>query len=997
MKFRYVAGVFLSFILFSRGLGQTIVQSIPLPNTTYWNQAYGLAADSVHLFLSSGTTTVVYNRGFIYSADTSATLTDSVSTGLSSSQGLAWDGTFFWYVRGSGSSLRIYKITTAGSIVDSILPPTTWYLGGACWDGSGLWVSLYYPNNLVGLYKYDVVSKTIIDTIPSLGLQPQGIAWDGQNLYYANDNNDGDAEKIYQVDVVSKDTVRSWYLPEGATSNMSPRGLAWDGSYLWLIAEPVSASSGRVLYKYDLGGAGTPAINVPTRFFDLGTVQIDSSRQVTATVQNVGTADLTVDSAVIVYSNCFTTDLATPVTIPPAGSQSFSITFAPLTYGVDSAHIVLYHNDPARGPQTIRAVGFGNYPPPVINVPALYNYGTLRVRSSNLWIMTVQNQGAQTLIVDSARFGLSQFNVDSGAFPISIASLASRHVRVWFFPDGPMSYIDTLRLYSNAGNLPVAPVALVGYGDATPLALGTAFWTALVPLHPISNTTRRVRAVRSIGDISGDGKPDVIVCTDNYWTMAFNGNASGTSDSLWGFSSYVSSSSAGPVGSEGDYSYQKALAIASDLNGDGFNDVVIGTGGGNEHVYAISGRTGQMLWTFGTDAPDSFSLGDITGVDASTDFNGDGVPDVLAASAASQSGGVGGRRSMYLFNGANGNILWQSPLLGFTHAVAVIGDVTGDGVPDVVGTIGEPSYRASAFNGATGAWLWDYPLTSGSGGAKELLALPVPSQHPDVILGAFWGPVYRLNGQTGAMVWERSTGGKDPTRLANLGDINGDGIDEIVVSLLVGDALCLDGVTGNVLWSYPANSGMDITVFPDLENDGFKEVAVASQNADVLILSGYDGQLKYQYVLPGSEQARSVAAVPSLDENGSYEIVGGSDGSRVVMISGGAVAVSVREKRVPDHFALSNGYPNPFNPSTSFRLDVPRSVNADVTIFDMLGRKIRSMHFENLAAGSHTVRWDGRNDDGQTVASGVYALQVVAFDNLRQPVFSSTRKAVMLK
>ncbi|MBM2840948.1 MAG: hypothetical protein HW412_1476, partial [Bacteroidetes bacterium] len=112
-------------------LGQSIVEVIRLPNTTYWNQGYGLAADSTHLYLSSGTTTVVYNRGFIYSANLSGVLTDSIPTGLSSSQGLAWDGTHFWYVRGSGSSLRIYKITTAGAIVDSIIPPSTWFLGGA--------------------------------------------------------------------------------------------------------------------------------------------------------------------------------------------------------------------------------------------------------------------------------------------------------------------------------------------------------------------------------------------------------------------------------------------------------------------------------------------------------------------------------------------------------------------------------------------------------------------------------------------------------------------------------------------------------------------------------------------------------------------------------------------------------------------------------------------------------------------------------------------------
>jgi len=157
--------------------------------------------------------------------------------------------------------------------------------------------------------------------------------------------------------------------------------------------------------------------------------------------------------------------------------------------------------------------------------------------------------------------------------------------------------------------------------------------------------------------------------------------------------------------------------------------------------------------------------------------------------------------------------------------------------------------------------LWNFQLTSASGGAKELLVLPIPSQTPDIVVGAFWGPIYRLDAETGGVVWERSTSGRDPTRLARLRDINNDGIDEVVASLLIGDALCIDGATGNILWSYPANSGMDITTCPDLNRDGYDEVVVASQNEDILILRGNNGQLLFQYTLAGSEQGRAVAVM----------------------------------------------------------------------------------------------------------------------------------------
>ena len=64
---------------------------------------------------------------------------------------------------------------------------------------------------------------------------------------------------------------------------------------------------------------------------------------------------------------------------------------------------------------------------------------------------------------------------------------------------------------------------------------------------------------------------------------------------------FFNNSNAGSIGQSNDYGVQDAIAIVSDLNGDGKNDVVIGTGGGNEHVYAIDGMNGHIIWGFGDD------------------------------------------------------------------------------------------------------------------------------------------------------------------------------------------------------------------------------------------------------------------------------------------------------------------------------------------------------------------------------------------------------------
>ena len=67
----------------------------------------------------------------------------------------------------------------------------SWYLGGAAWDGTGLWISVYYPNNLAALYKVDVTAKQIVDTIQVFGIQPTGITVKGDTLFYVMDGFEG--------------------------------------------------------------------------------------------------------------------------------------------------------------------------------------------------------------------------------------------------------------------------------------------------------------------------------------------------------------------------------------------------------------------------------------------------------------------------------------------------------------------------------------------------------------------------------------------------------------------------------------------------------------------------------------------------------------------------------------------------------------------------------------------------------------------------------------
>ena len=88
------------------------------------------------------------------------------------------------------------------------------------------------------------------------------------------------------------------------------------------------------------------------------------------------------------------------------------------------------------------------------------------------------------------------------------------------------------------------------------------------------------------------------------------------------------------------------------------------------------------------------------------------------------------------------------------------------------------------------------------------------------------------------------------------------------------------------------------------------------------------------------------------------------------------------ETVLPTAFALDGAYPNPFNPETTIRLTVPDGAAArqrvTVTIFNLLGQPVRQMAAERMEPGEHHLVWDGRDDRGNTLASGVYYLRMVA-------------------
>ncbi|MHB2155088.1 right-handed parallel beta-helix repeat-containing protein [Calditrichota bacterium GD2] len=103
------------------------------------------------------------------------------------------------------------------------------------------------------------------------------------------------------------------------------------------------------------------------------------------------------------------------------------------------------------------------------------------------------------------------------------------------------------------------------------------------------------------------------------------------------------------------------------------------------------------------------------------------------------------------------------------------------------------------------------------------------------------------------------------------------------------------------------------------------------------------------------------------------------------------VGIASNADALPLTFQLYSAYPNPFNPATTIRFDVPRAAAVEVSVYNTLGQRVRTLVNEHLAPGKYRIQWDGRNQQGGVLPSGVY------FVRMKTDGFTAVRKVMLIK
>ncbi len=906
--------------------GQSVVKVLPAPR-----RSGGLTFDGEHLW--SG----LYASGndiFIFEVDTATgALVDTIPAPRDDCYGLAYDGQNLYYLHHyMGNDHHIYKLDLQGNVIDSFLTPKH-YMAGLTFDGHHLWAGVYYdPDGAI--YQLDPDSGNLIRSFTAPNTQPWGLAFDGSSLWMV----DYYADTIYQIDTVSGQVLSSFPSP-----GSHPTGAAWDGQYLWVTARNPNSPTGWSFFKISPGGNGTPDINVPDTVVDFGSVPAGDTATQYLRIENTGDGELSIDS-ISISSEAFGPDTSLPLTVQPFSSVMLPIWFCSPERGSFQASMLIHSNDPDEPVVVVHLAAVATISGPEISVnDTSPDFGENYLGGLKRTQLVIINTGSDTLRVDSIAISGVEFSMETATIPFDLPPAAEETLTIYFSPN-QIGYVeDTMWIYSNDPVTPVMEVFLSGTGISNLFDGGTLLWSLSGPDNVVSSTF-------IVDPYSGS----VVVIFDSYDAgvtgpnlYAVRGESYGEGITLW-------ERDLGGGWGEG------GLMGVSDLNGDGYPDLIHGSAWGDRSVYAISGRDGNVIWRYDTKNEDGHG-GWIYSVDTLGDVNGDGVVEVLAGAGGWNSGTMG-PRCVYVFDGATGTVLFRHQANDAVISVSPIPDVNGDSCNDIIagaggnGTRDHNVYLVSGNPSENGRVLWSYDTGNDIWWVSNIDDLDGDGVQ-DVIVGNWGGEVIALSGSDGQLLW-RSVVSNVVMKVVPIGDVNDDDLPDIAVGSWSPQVTVVSGADGSIIWTYRAGDDVwTVDSVPDLNGDGCNEVVAGSFDHNLYLIDGRTGQPLWTF--RGDNKFFTVTSFPDVNHDGYADIGGGtqllgSNGGTFYFISGGSVQPSIEETE-----SISpSGVIFPEISATGW-FSVKLSRPAEITVFDPSGRVILSRNVRNQGTWRFHIRRQG--------------------------------------
>lgn len=900
-------------------------------------------------------------------------------------RGLAWDGTAYRISTGfDSSSPLIHTVNAAGAITGQIPAPSA-LTNGLTFFGGRLFAARAFPDTEAAIVGLDPATGAVVETIPFPSTQPTGIAFLNDGTLWAtnagDDSGSSGVYRLYHIDRATGAVLGTLDAPPGTTRT---RGLATDGvRFLYVAVQSATFTS--VIYKVDLQASGNAVLALSPASVDFGIVVDGQTATRTVTLANTGDAPLQITDVNVVNTNNgnFSTTL-TPTTIPAGGQIEaqviYGAEFGDAPGSPSSGALQFSTNDVNRPTVLVPLSAMPVLPDPTALPLAstTHDFGPVRLDAGTgltvaVYPLPVRNVGAQPLTITAASASAADFGLYETDLPLTIAPAATATLRFSFRPRTLGVQSATVRLASNDPASPLT-VSLSGTGTADSLAAGSPVWTHAVPDNPAtSSDTPKVSVVRVAGDLTGDGLPDLVYAAGNYLTVALDADSQlqppgsstpGGPAALWQVNTCPDNNDCGSV-SGVDGLFPTGLDVAGDLDGDGTTDVVIGTGGGNDAVRAISGRTGATIWEVNSAADPFLAPYYSVSVRGNRVATGTG-------SASAQSPNPYNARRVYVLDAATGAEVWQAQTT-FPNFRTTFFDGGVDGQFVVTGGGEGGVNRLAAYAATTGQPAWSVSVPF-SPFVIEPLGVGVADA---LFVAGLSGTVLRVSGLNGQTTWSAGGLGTSVWDIAG-GRIPASFAPRLFVGSTRTDVVALDGVTGATVWTAETGGQVfGVDTVADVDADGFDEVVAVGKGGVALLLSGANGAELWRYTFGDGQFEQSgedVTSVPDLDANGVPEVAFGTRDGRVILLYGGGGLPGTPAEGGPAvaEATLDAPYPNPSAGAVTLRYRLASEGAVRITVYDALGRSVWVHAAGRQAAGSYAL-------DGPTgLAAGVYVVRLEA-------------------
>jgi hypothetical protein len=427
---------------------------------------------------------------------------------------------------------------------------------------------------------------------------------------------------------------------------------------------------------------------------------------------------------------------------------------------------------------------------------------------------------------------------------------------------------------------------------------------------------------------------------------------------------------------------------AGDVDGDGNNEIVFGSYDGKLYILGTNGIQELAYLVSGF----------IIGAPALGDLDGDNDLEIVFTTQNGTSG------KLYAIHHTGEDMdgfpvdLDEKMVVG-----AALGDLEGDGLLDIVVTTYENNIYAINSDGSIKS---GFPYVASHRFRSPATLVDLDGDNDlEIVAGNDDGNLYILH-HDGTVMTTYDVG-DDIRGGISVADINDDGSNEL---LFVGydDKIHIwNPTTESELDGWPYDMGTNALSCPvtaDLDNDGDLEIVTATKSGTIYIFH-HDGSIYNNFPYTVAGNIETTPAIGKLDTDDDFEIVFGTTlGLEVIDIKSESgerdswklhrgnmmrtglynttlTSVQPKDQILPAKFFVSQNYPNPFNPSTTIEIQLAETNNLIVSIFDVTGRLINTLVNNKLEAGLYSVEWNGKDQNGRLLPTGVYIMKVVSGQN----------------